>query len=107
MKWGVRQSKRQITNALTGRQSMKLQFFAKKTDTRKSVKMKPTEYAHVMSEIRNNITKEQKKMPVFMKAIGNYMYTVENHFDDSYRLIGRKKIPQSTTGILERLNDGK
>lgn len=50
------------------------------------------EYAHVMSELNTNLTKEQLKQPVVLKAIGNYIYTVEiNGFDD-YRIIGKREI---------------
>lgn len=84
---------------------MNLQLFAHKSSSRKTVKLKATEYAHVMSELRTNITKEEKTHTIINKAIGNYTYSFENHFDDTYRIIGKRKIPQSTTGILKRIMD--
>lgn len=38
-------------------------------------------------------------------TIGNFVYSFENHFDDTYRVIGKRKIPESVTGILERIKD--
>lgn len=104
MHWGVRKSNKSVTKLSKG-VKMNLQFFAKKASTRKTVRLSTKEYAHVMSELRTNITKEEKKHTVINKAIGNFMYSFENHFDDTYRVIKKKKIPKATTGLLERIND--
>lgn len=106
MRWGVRKSKKQLAKSSQGIK-MNLQLFAKRAKSRKTINLKPKEAAIIFSELRTNITKEQKKQSVITKAIGNYTYTFENHFDDTYRVIGRKKIPQSTTEILRRNNDEK
>lgn len=106
MKWGVRRDKEQLAKSAS-HVRMNLQFFAKRAKSRKTIEVNPKEATRVLSELRTNITKEQKKLPVITKAIGNYTYTFENHFDDTYRIIGRKEIPQSTTGILRRYNDDK
>ena len=45
-----------------------------------------------MSEVATNITEEQKKMPTFQKAIGDYYYLFENNGNLNYRVIGKKKI---------------
>ena len=50
------------------------------------------EYAHVMSEIATNLTEEQRKQPVFRKAIGNYYYSVENNGFGNYRIIRKESI---------------
>lgn len=42
-----------------------------------------------MSEIATNITKEQNQKSVFEKAIGNYVYTVENNGFGNYRIIDK------------------
>lgn len=104
MKWGVRKSD-SFTSHLYSGITMDLQRFAKRSKSLNSPKMSASEYAQVMSEIRTNINSTQKNMPVFTKPINNHIYTVENHFDDTYRIIGRKKIPESTTGLLGRIND--
>ena len=106
MKWGVRRKKKQLANRYGSViMDLDLQMFAKRSKDVKTPRISPKEYAHVMSELRTNITKEQKQKPTFPKDIGNYTYMFENHFDDTYRIIGRKKIPQSTTGVLRRDND--
>lgn len=47
------------------------------------------EYAHVMSELNTNLSKEQRQQSVVSKAIGNYVYIVENNGFDDYRIIGK------------------
>ena len=47
------------------------------------------EYAHVMQELNTHTNDEQKEMSVFTKAIGNYIYTVENNGIGEYRIIGK------------------
>lgn len=44
-----------------------------------------------MSELNTNLTKEELKRKVVTKAIGDYIYTIENNGFDNYRIIG--KIP--------------
>lgn len=103
-KWGVINVKNKVAKSKKGIK-MDLQLFAHKSSSRKTVKLKTSEYAHIMSELRTNITKEEKTHTIINKAIGNYTYSFENHFDDTYRIIGKRKIPQSTTGILKRITD--
>lgn len=57
-----------------------------------TVRLPKAEYAHVMSEIATHITNEQREQKVFSKNIGNYIYTVENYFDNTYRVIDKSKI---------------
>ncbi len=59
--------------------------------TRKEVRLPKDEYARVMSEIRTNITSEEKQKAVFKKYIGNARYTIQN-LEDDYRIIGKKEI---------------
>lgn len=47
------------------------------------------EYAHVMSELNTNLSKEQRRQSVVSKAIGNYVYIVENNGFNNYRIIGK------------------
>lgn len=63
--------------------------FAKGSKDFPTVFLPKQEYAHVMSEIATNITKEQSQKSVFEKAIGNYIYTVENNGFGNYRIIGK------------------
>ena len=73
------------------RDKMDLQFFAKKPEQFRTVRLSADEYAHVMSEISTNLTKEQAKKNVFPKLIGDYTYTVENNGFGDYRIIGKAK----------------
>ena len=58
----------------------------------KTVVLPKQEYAHVMSEIATHLTDEQKEKTVFKKAVGKYVYTVENNGFGDYRIIGKKEI---------------
>lgn len=106
MHWGIRKTDSTVAKSAT-RVKMNLQFFAKKASSRKTVKLSVQEHAHVMSELRTNITAEEKTHPIVRKAIGDFIYSFENHFDDTYRVIRKKRIPDTATGLLERINDGK
>ena len=57
-----------------------LQFFAKKPEDFPTVILDRKEYAHVMSEIATNITKEQEKRKVFSKPIGKYIHRGKQWF---------------------------
>lgn len=69
-----------------------LQLFAHPSSNFPTVQLPKSEYAHVMSEISTYLTAEQKANEVFSKAIGNYVYTVENNGFGDYRIIGKKRI---------------
>lgn len=73
---------------------LSMQFFAKEAKDFKTVILPKKEYAHVMSEISTNITKEQSSKTVFSKAIGDYIYTVENKGFGEYRVINKVKIEE-------------
>lgn len=66
-----------------------VKVFAKGSKDFPTVALPKQEYAHVMSEIATNITKEQSQKSVFEKAIGNYVYTVENNGFGDYRIIDK------------------
>jgi SPP1 gp7 family putative phage head morphogenesis protein len=68
-----------------------LQFFAS-SKAYKTVILPKKEYAHVMSELATHMTEEQRKKKVVKKAIGKYIYTVENNGFGDYRIIGKKQI---------------
>ena len=71
-----------------------LQFFAKKSEDYSTVILERKEYAHVMSEIATNLTKEQAEMRTFSKAIGEYIYVIENNGFGNYRIINKTKISE-------------
>lgn len=71
-----------------------IQLFAKKVEDFETVVLPKKEYAHIMSEIATNLTKEQSKKRVFSKAIGDYIYTVENKGFGNYRVIKKIKIDE-------------
>lgn len=106
MHWGIRKSDTTVAKSTKG-VKMDLQFFAKKASSRKTVNLSVQEYAHVMSELRTHITAEERTHAIVRKAIGDFIYSFENNFDDTYRVIGKKQIPDTMTGLLERINDGK
>ena len=101
MKWGVRRSREQL-DKLAGRAKMNLQLFAKRAKSRKAIRLDVREYAMVMSELRTHITDEEKKKTIIRKPIENHIYRFENNFDDTYRVIGKRKIPNGATGLLKR-----
>ena len=79
---------------ITTTKGIGLQFFAKKSQDYPTVKLERGEYAHVMSEIATNLTKEQAKKEVFKKVIGEFVYTVENNGFGDYRIIKKTKIQE-------------
>lgn len=107
MHWGVRNGPPYLLKSSSNPLKMNIQFFAKRSKSYKTPKLSNKEITRVMSELMTNISKEQKELPTFHKPIGDFTYTFENHFDDTYRIIGKKKIPQSDTGLLERTQNGK
>lgn len=57
-----------------------------------TIRLSKQEYAHVMSELATNMSKEQRQKSIVKKAIGNYYYTVENNGFGDYRIIGKEPI---------------
>ncbi len=60
-----------------------------------------------MNDINSIIPREQKNNKVTHLDFDKFQYTLENNFDGTYHPIGRKKIKDAITGMLERLNDGE
>lgn len=70
-----------------------MQFFAhRNSEDMPTIRLPKQEYAHVMSEIASHLTDGDKTSPVFVKRIGNYMYTIENYGFGDYRIIGKRRI---------------
>lgn len=82
-------TKSYIVNPATDGIISSVNTFAKGSKDFPTVFLPKQEYAHVMSEIATNITKEQSQKSVFEKAIGNYIYTVENNGFGNYRIIDK------------------
>lgn len=99
MKWGIRRNTNDLTRSKMGTRSL-----SQKVSSRKTIRLDVKEYAHVMSELATNITREQRTHPTVTKAIGDYIYTFENHFDNTYRVIGKRKIPSVLIDNYERSN---
>ena len=59
---------------------------------RKTLQLPREEYAHVMSELNTHLTEEQRSKKYVQKAIGDYLYTVENNGFNDYRIIGKIKM---------------
>lgn len=104
MKWGVRRNNTPLDKDPKP-VKMNLQLFAKKVKQRKTIHLPIQEYAMVMHEIRTNITPAEKLQKIIRRPIGDHYYRFENNFNDSYRVIGKRRIPHTATGLLERLND--
>lgn len=77
-----------------GKMKINIQLFAKKSEDFKTVFLPEQEYAHVMSEIATNLTKEQSEKKIFSTAIGDYIYTVENNGFGNYRVIKKIRIEE-------------
>lgn len=98
MKWGIR--KKRYTKA-SSRGKIGTKSPAKRAKDRKTLLLKPSEYEHVMHELATWITEEQKSSPVFHKPIGKYIYVFSNN-NGKYRIIGKAKIPGTSSKIYER-----
>ena len=65
--------------------------------------MPKAEYGKVMHTIATDISKEQKQMKVFKKAIGNNIYTVENNGLGEYRIIGKCDIDEQYRQRIDKI----
>ncbi|MDO4363729.1 MAG: hypothetical protein Q4C99_04320, partial [Clostridia bacterium] len=80
-----------------------VQLFAKKSSEYKTVELPKDEYGKVMHAIATDISKEQKQMKVFKKAIGNNIYTVENNGFGEYRIIGKCDIDEQYRQRIDKI----
>lgn len=64
----------------------------KRNGRNKEIRLPAKEYAHVMSEINTNLSKEKKQKKMFHQAIGNYIYLVKNNGFANYKILGKIKI---------------
>lgn len=59
---------------------------------RREVKLSKEEYARVVSALNTNLTKREREDNFIQKAIGDYIYSVENKGFDNYRIVGKIKL---------------
>lgn len=93
------QSDQERSNSIIENFSMKfpldLQMFSKRPKDYDTIILSKKEYAHVMSELNTNLTKEQLKHKIVSKPIGDYIYTIEVIEFGNYRIIGKKLIDET------------
>ena len=82
-----------------------VEYVKKNTSVLPTVQLPKKEYAHVMSEINTHMSDEQRELPVVSKAIGDYIYTFENHGFNEYRIIGKVPIESEKYDEIERIFD--
>lgn len=56
------------------------------------VKLSKEEYNHIVHELNNNLTKEQRAKRIVTKYIGNYKYIVRNNGFNDYEILKRTAI---------------
>ena len=64
----------------------------RRTDDCPTILLPKKEYGKVMHELNNNLTKEERNRFIITRAIGDYMYTIENYGFNDYRIIGKRPI---------------
>lgn len=87
-----------------GSRGIGIQFFAS-SKAYKTIVLPKQEYAHVMSELATNMTAEQRKKKVVSKAIGSYIYTIENNGFGDYRIIGKKAIDAEKFDAIRKMGE--
>ena len=58
----------------------------------KTIQVSSSEYAQVMSELNTNLTNEERSHKYIQRAIGDYVYLIEDNGFNNYRIIGRIKL---------------
>ena len=66
----------------------------KKTTKKRKPRISPQEYEHVVSELATNMSKAERESFYVRKAIGDYIYGVENHGFGVYRIIWKRRISE-------------
>lgn len=118
MKWGIRRFQpypkdsrgkgKFIGKSLTSKQNginMDLQRFAKRKKSakqRKTYHLTKREADNIFTDCIKELRSDKK---IFYHDMLNHKYTIENLGNYNFRCIGKKKIPKSTTGLLERAKD--
>lgn len=68
------------------------EFVRNSTSVIPALHLEKNEYAHVISELNTNLTKDELRTPIVSRAIDSYVYTFECHGFNDYRIIGKKAI---------------
>ena len=71
---------------------MNLQLFARKSKEFDTIRLPKKEYGKVMHELNTHMSDEDREKPVITKAIGKYVYTIENRGFNDYRIIRKTPI---------------
>lgn len=87
-------TKQKYNNSVSVDDTYAKQAKRKDTSQLKTIWLPKDEYAHIMSEIATNLTEREHQQFVVSKAIGDYIYTFENHGFGEYRIISKKPIDQ-------------
>ena len=75
-----------------GKIAMNLQLFARKSKEFDTIRLPKKEYGKVMHELNTHMSDEDREKPVITKAIGKYVYTIENRGFNDYRIIRKTPI---------------
>lgn len=99
-------SKKENVASFIKNDNIRSEYIKLGTSTLETIHLPKQEYAHVMSEINTHMSDEQRKQDVVSKAIGDYIYTFENHGFDNYRIIGKVPIDEvKHEGIKKIFNE--
>ena len=82
--------------------SIGFQFFAKRSDSLEPIHLPYKEYKHIQSEIMSHCVDQLKTKKVFSKRILHHIYTVRNHFDGTFDIVGKKLATDDILDYLEK-----
>lgn len=98
MKKGVRRGPPYPIGKKRSTSSKKSATIALAKSLAKPASKRPTFYVshweenHVLHKVMTHAQKELHTMKVFSKYIGDYIYTIDNNFDGTFRIIGKVPI---------------
>ncbi len=63
-----------------------------KYKVRSNIRLSKAEYGMVTHELNNNLTEEERLMPMLWKSIGNHRYKIKNNGFNEYLVLSRKRL---------------
>ena len=63
-----------------------------KYKVRSNIRLSKDEYGMVTHELNNNLTEEERLMPMLWKSIGNNKYKIKNNGFNEYLVLSRKRL---------------
>ena len=63
-----------------------------KYKVRSNIRLSKAEYGMVAHELNNNLTEEERLMPMLWKSIGNHRYKIKNNGFNEYLVLSRKRL---------------